>query len=281
MNTFLEVCPHHPISSTASGVAIEWDHTLDSGSIDRALFVFTEVATGNQTRYEAIPRTHICFSLIAGLYRVAVFAKGLEIHRSLLELQPGSVTPFKPILNPNLEDPKTLKDVLTKFDIHRPIKTRDLEVPKNTTVILDTQDDQFKSDWKTFEIKDVESAKRMIGHTDDMWNGNVPRNKSLTFSTLTNPEDVARQAAHEYVYGNSATVKQWAKVINDVVFDEVWKFPIFILGTVTINAGGVLVLGDQGNFFVCDHLRMHVTSTLLIRGSGPIHVEPISLETFC
>lgn len=281
MNMSLENCSHHPISSTASGVAIEWDHTLKSESIDRALFVFTEMATGNQTRYEVIARTHICFSLIAGLYQVAIFAKGLEIHRSLIELQPGFVTPFKPILNPNLQDSKTLKDVLTKFDIHRPIKTRDLEVPKNTTIILDTQNDQFKSDWRTFEVKDVESAKRMIGHADSMWSGNVSRNKSLIFSTEMNPAEVARKAAHEYVYGNSASVKQWDNAINDVVFDEVWKFPIFILGTVTINAGGVLVIGDRGNFFVCEHLRMHVTSTLLVRGAGPIHVEPISLETFC
>jgi hypothetical protein len=281
MNTSLEICPHHPIASTSSGVAIEWDHTLQTGSVDRALFVFTEVATGNQTRYEVGPGIPICFDLIAGLYRVTVFAKGLEIYRSSLELQPGSATPFKPVLNPSIQETKTLKDILARFDISQLINTRDLEVPRNSTVVLDMQSDQFKSDWKTVEIKNVESMKRIIGNSDKLWGGNFPRNKPLTLSTQMNPEEVARQAAQEYFYGNSATVKKWAKVINDAIFSEVWRFPIFIYGTVTINAGGVLIIGHRGNFFVCERLRMHVTSTLLIRGSGPINVEPISFETFC
>lgn len=281
MNTSLDTCPHHPITSTSSGVSIEWNHTLESQAVDRALFVFTDVATGNQTRYEVMPRIHTCLSLIAGLYRVAVFAKGLEIHRSLVQLQAGSVTAFKPVLNPSSQEPKTLRGILTRFDINQPIKMRDLEVPKNSTVVLDMQSQEFKSDWKLVEIKDAASAKRIIGNSDDLWGGNVPRKAPLPLSTKTSPEEVARQTAHEYVYGNSATVQQWAKVIDDVVFDEVWKFPIFVWGTVTVNAGGVLVIGDRGNFFVCDRLRMHVASTLLIRGSGPIHVEPISFESFC
>lgn len=281
MNKFLEECPHHPIASTASGVAIEWDHALEPGSVESALIVFTEVATGNQTRYEVKPNFHPCISLTAGLHRVSVFADGFETYRTLLELQPGYTTPFRPVLNPSAQEPKTLKEVLTRFELHQAIKMRDLEVSENTTVVLDTRNDQYKSHWRNIEIRDVESAKRILGHSDDLWGGNVPRFNPLSLSTQTNPEEIARHAVREYVYGNSASVKQWTQLINETVFSEPALVALFFFATVTINAGGVLVIGDNSNAFICGLLRMHVRSTLLIRGSGPMQVEPIALETFC
>lgn len=281
MNANAEACQQHSIGSTSSGVAIEWDHNLEAGSVDRALFIFTELATGNQTRHEVVPKFHDCIPLVAGTYRVAVFAKGLESYRSTLELRPGSASPFKPVLNPKVEAAKTLKDVLAKFDLNQIVNTRDLEVPKNSTVVLDMHDKRYNADWRNVEIKDVQTAKRIIGHSDELWGGNVQRFKSLSVSTQGSPEEIAGQAVREYVYGNAATVKQWTKQINEAVFSEPWLFPLFTLGTVTVNAGGVLVIGDKANFFVCERLRMHVTATLLIRGSGPIHVEPLVFETFC
>lgn len=281
MNTSVEQCPHHPLGTNSCGVAVEWDHNLEPGFVDRALFVFTDVATDNQTRYEVPPRTHFCISLLAGLYRVAVFAKGLETHRSILDLRPGSVTALKPVLDRSRQTSKTLEDVLAKFEIRESVQTRNLEVPKNTTVVFDSRSERFKHDWRNVEIKDVETAKRIIGHSNDLFPGNVPRFNLMTLSKQANPEQIARQAAQEFVYGNSATVKAWTNVINNSLFKEIWRFPLFIFDTVTINAGGVLVIGDKGNFFICERLRMHVTATLLIRGSGPIHVEPIALETFC
>jgi hypothetical protein len=281
MRQFLEECPHHPIGSTASGVAIEWDHAFEPESLESALIVFTEVATGNQTRYEVKPNFHPCISLTTGLHRVAVFAEGFETYRTLLELQPGYTTPFRPVLNPSTQEPRTLKEALSRFELHQRIKTRDLEVSENTTVVLDTRNDHYKSDWRSIEIRDVESAKRIFGHSDDLWGGNVPRFTPLSLSTQTNPEEVARHAVREYVYGSSASVKQWTKLINETLFSEATLVPLFFFETVTINAGGVLVIGDNSNIFICGLLRMHVTSTLLIRGSGPMHVEPIALKTFC
>jgi hypothetical protein len=281
MNSSIEQCPHHPIGANSCGVAVEWNHNLDADAADRALFVFTEVTTGNQTQYEVPPRTHICISLLAGLYRVAVFAKGLETHRTVMDLRPGLVMPLKPVLNKCAPGSKTLNDVVARFDIKERVQTRNLDVPANSTVVLDSDDGRFKSDWRIVELKDVETAKRIIGHSDDLFPGSFPRFQRIAFSQEANPVQIARQAAREFIYGNSATVKAWTNVINESVFQEIWRFPLFIFDTVTINAGGVLVIGDQGNFFVCERLRMHVTATLLIRGSGPIHVEPISLETFC
>jgi hypothetical protein len=281
MYEVLEACPHHPIGATASGVAIEWDHILERDRIDHALIVFTEVATGNQTRYEVKPNFHPCLSLTAGGYRVSVFAEGFDPYRGLLELQPGATTPLRPIFTPSTREPKTLKDVLTKFGLSKPVRTRDLEVPTNSTVVLDTANDHYKADWRNIEIRDVESAKRILGHADDVWGGNVPRFNSLSLSTQTNPDEIAQHTVREYIYGNSAAVKQWTNLINETVFSEPTLVSLFLFGTVTINAGGVLVIGDKSNVFICGRLRMHVTSTLLIRGTGPIHVEPIYLETFC
>ena len=148
-------------------------------------------------------------------------------------------------------------------------------------MILDTQNDKLKVDWHNIEIKDVSAAKRIIGHSDEFWGSNVPRFKPTATTTGINPGQLARETAKEYVYGNSSTVSDWAGVINQTIFNEVWNFPLFLHGTVTVNAGGVLIVGDKGNFFVCERLRMHVSSTLLIRGSGPIHIQPLSFESLC
>jgi hypothetical protein len=278
MNT--ENCYPSGVGSTSAGVVVEWDHDSEPGTVDRAQFVFTEVATGNQTKYEVVPRFRTCIGLVAGIYRVGIFAKGLEVQRSLIELRAGAVVPFKPVLKPDTAKPKTLGEILAKFEIAAKVNPRSLDVPENTTVVLDSDDHQFKGDWHTVEIKDVESAKRMIGNPDDLFPGGLPRFQSA-ISSQASPNAIAKQAAGEFVYGNSAAVKQWAGLINGTVFDEIWKIPVFAYDTVTINRGGVLVIGNRGNFFVCSNLRMHVTATLLIRGQGPIHVEPASFRTFC
>jgi hypothetical protein len=281
MNMNPEPCSPPSIGWTASGVTVEWSHNSKTISGEPALFVFTELATGNQTQYQIAPNFHTCLPLTAGIYSVAIFAKDLERYRGTLDLRPGATTLFKPVLNPSTLAPKTLKQVISRFDVDHAFGARDLDVPRNTTVVLDQNDTKFSSDWKQVEIKDVATAKRIVGYPNEIWSANYPRFKALSVSLNDNPDALARQASREYVYGNSATVKQWEDQINQSVFDETWRFPLFILGTVTINAGGVLVIGDRANFFVCERLRMHVTATLLIRGAGPIHVEPVSLETFC
>jgi hypothetical protein len=260
---------------------VEWNHNSKTASDEPALFVFTELSTGNQTQHNIVANFHTCIPLNAGIYSVSIFAKDLERYRGTLDLRPGATTSFKPILNPAPPALKTLKDAVARFDVNHTFSARDLDVPKNATVVLDSNDTLFSGDWRHIEIKDVATAKRIIGHPNEIWSANHPRFTALDVSLKDNPATIARQAAHEYVYGNAATVTQWEDQINKAVFDEVWMFPLFILGTVTINAGGVLVIGNRANFFVCDRLRMHVTATLLIRGAGPIHVEPVSLETFC
>ncbi len=280
MNTESCYCYPSGVGSTSAGVAVEWNHDSALGTVDRAQFVFTEVATGNQTKYEVAPLFRTCIGLVAGIYRVGIFAKGLEVHRSLIELRAGAVVPFKPVLKPDTAKPKTLAEILTKFEIAGSVNPRNLDVPENTTVVLDSDDHQFKGDWHTVEIKDVDSAKRMIGNPDEYFAGGHSRFRS-TISSQESPNAIARQAAGEFVYGNSAAVKQWTDSINRAVFDEIWKIPVFAYDTVTINKGGVLVIGNRGNFFICSNLRMHVTATLLVRGQGPIHVEPASFRTFC
>ena len=274
-------CPPPSIGVTSSGVAVEWNHTLEGANIDRALFVFTEVATGNQTRHEFAPGIRLCLGLIAGTYRASIFGNGLEIYRTTLDLQPGVVTPFKPVLRPSTQGTTTINDILGRFDISEKIAPRNLEVSKRATLVLDSEDGQFKTDWRTIKIKDVDTAKRILGNSNDLWAGGTPRFQTVTAALQMTPDEVSRQSAREYVYGNSSVVKDWATVINDNIFSKPWTFPLFIFDTVTINANGVLVIGDRGNFFVCERLRMHVTATLLIRGSGPIHVEPASVHTFC
>ena len=266
----------------ASGVHVEWRHPFQEEYSDPALFVFTSVDTGDETQHYVKPNTSYCISLSAGLYRVAIFAKDLKNYKGALDLKPGVATKLSPMLEHADSPPKNLQTVLAKFDIKRfEHDRRDLTIKERQTLVLDIDDRKFSGAWSSVEIKDVAAAKRIIGHPDEMWGINHTRFKLADVSDQDDPELMARHFAREYVYGNSAKVDHWKDQINRFVFDETWKFPLFVFGTVTINAGGVLVIGDKGNFFVCEKLRMHVTSTLVIRGSGPIHVEPISIETFC
>lgn len=281
MNAYNEMCAADPIGATASGVTINWSHNAEPGSIERALFVFTEMATGNQTTHEVAPHVHTCFSLVAGTYKVAVIAGGLEQYRTTLELRPGMPAQLSPTLNAAKAAHKTLEQVLERFELGAKVFTRDLVVPKNTRVVFNSTDKQFAQDWHTVQVKDVAAAKRILGN-DDALSGGAARFANQMLSMRAGPADLASSAAREYIYGHSTSTAQWAREIDALLFKEAWNFPLFVLGTVIINAGGVLVIGGaNANFFVCERLRMHVSSTLLVRGVGPVHVEPVSLETFC
>ncbi len=274
------ICTAH--TPTSAGVAINWSHNLKPGAVDRALFVFTNLATGSQTQVEVPPYRHYCFSLNAGRYRVAVLANGCERYTGLVELTGGRMVPLTPVLNPRTDVSPTLKDVLVELSLPDPnVTPRDLDVPPHTTVTLDAAHPPYKQDWQMVQIKDVDAAKRILGHRDELWGIQEPRFSSLAPHLISSPRDLAAATAKEYIYGYSGSVVGWKQLINDIVFGEVWGFPAFVYGTVTINAGGVLVIGNGSSLFICQRLRMHVTATLRIIGTGPVVVRPLSYESFC
>lgn len=275
-------CLTGPHKTTSAGVSIGWDHTLDTLETRRALFTFINLDTGEQTKIEMPSFVNHCFSLVAGRYRVAVIAPGCEPHRGLVELTPGEVVPFHPTLNPRVDTQVTLKDVLTQLEVpHVDVSVRDLNVPAGTTVVLDSDHQAYAKDWQMITIRDVSSAKRIIGISDEIWGVNAPRFGVASQEEISDPATFAAFATREYVYGSSRSVERWTEHINREIFSEPWQFPIFILGTVTINAGAVLVVGKKSNFFVCGLLRMHVTATLKITGQGPGVIHPLAYESFC
>jgi hypothetical protein len=280
MQAYNSECKPVSYGSTSSGVAINWSHNLPS-PVPNALFVFTEVATGRQTRVQVAPHDHHCFNLNAGVYRVLALAKGCAPYRGILQMTAGTSTPFNPVLNPRVDEPLTMKTALAKFKVGlRP--TRDLDVPAGETRVLDSDDPTYQPDWQVVAVASVEAAKAMVGHPDETWGGGtLPRFSAIAVSTNTDPASIARQAAREFVYGNSSSVSHWKDEIDKYVFDESWSFHLFTMGTVTINAGATLVVGQGSNFFLCEKLRMHVTATLLIKGPGPVQVQPLSYESFC
>lgn len=87
MYTHDESCGPSSIGSTASGVTVEWSHNSKTASGESALFVFTEVSTGDQTQHQIVPNFHTCIPLNAGIYSVAIFAKDLERYRGTLDLR--------------------------------------------------------------------------------------------------------------------------------------------------------------------------------------------------
>jgi hypothetical protein len=269
------------VGAMASGVTVEWDHSLQDSSIDRALFVFTEVATNNQTRLEILRRVHTCVSLVEGVYRVAVFAKGLQTYRGLVELRAGGTTRLTPTMDANTAPAKTLESVLQRLRIDGAVESGDLVVPKNTRIVLDSSDAAQVKLWHKVSVSDVTAAKSILGNPDALFPGNVPRFVAPQPTVSSARSALLRAAAREYVSGNSAGASDWKREINTVVFDESMELSAFVLGTVTINAGGVLEVGTKSHFLICRLLRMHVASTLLVRGQGPVQIEPLAIETFC
>jgi hypothetical protein len=281
MNPVAKDCDPNPIGSVASGVTVEWNHSASDLDVDKSLFVFTELSTNHQTQLEISRAVHTCIALKAGRYRVAAFAKGLETFRDTLELQAGTPTKLTPDFTASSAAPKSFQSILDRLAIAGPVATPDLEVPKNTRVVLNADDDRFKGHWKSVVVSDVASAKRIIGNPDHLFPNQVSRFGAASPLQGASRDALIRAAAREYVDGHSGSAKDWEREINAVVFDEAISLSAFLLGTVTINAGGVLEVGTQSDFLFCRLLRMHVASTLLVRGRGPITVEPLAIQTFC
>ncbi len=272
-------CPD-PVGSTSSGVTVEWDHSVQDPSIDRALFVFTEVASQQATSVEIRRSIHTCVALALGVYRVTAFAKGLETYRDVVELRSSTPTRLAPRLTEGSTKTKTFESVLERLQIVGPIDTPDLEVPRNTRVVLDSSNAKFVNHWRPVILSDASIAKKAFGNSDSLFSGGLPR-YAMSTSSGASRDELVRAAAREYVFGSSEHAKAWLSDINSAVFDESMALSAFLLGTVTINAGGVLEVGTKSHLLICRKLRMHVASTLLVRGQGPALVEPLAIETFC
>ena len=274
-------CPTATHETKAAGIAVDWGHTLPSDVERTAQVTLTNLTTGAQTNFTATDRLHQCLSLDAGVYRVSLISPGLKPYRGLVEARAGEVARLSPLLEPHDAERPTLQAVLANLGVTEPHgEPRDLDVPARTTVILDSSHPAYARDWKTVQIADVDAAK-IIGVADADWGVDAPRYGPLSAQDLSNPAALARATAREYIYGHSPSAAQWRDHINRHVFAETWSFFAFILGTVTINAGAVLVLNDASSFFICRKLRMHVTGTLRITGRGPGVIQPLAYKSFC
>jgi hypothetical protein len=268
--------------STAAGVSVEWDHNLPDDTERSAHITFMNLATGAQIAFEGTARFHHCFPLETGTYRVSLLAAGLQPYRSLVEARAGEVAHLRPLLEPHDAVKLELSAVLEQLGVaNAHVDPRDLDVPARTTLVLDSSHPAYARDWQALTIADVDAAKRIIGVADDIWGVGAPRYGILSADDSADPAALAQATAREYIYGYAPSVKHWQDHINRQIFKESWSFSAFILSTVTINAGAVLVLNDASSFFVCRKLRMHITATLRITGRGPGLVQPLAYESFC
>lgn len=262
------------------GVSIEWSQNLKEQNIQSAHFVFTELATSEQFRFDVSSLVSPCFHLNPGKYRVTVSAAGLETHRETVEIRPGAMTSFKPYLKENLNKPKTFNDILNRFGINDHKNITSLEVPANTTLELNSKDIEFEKRWASLEIKDIDTAKKFIGVPDNLW-GKEARYNNKILSVNVEPEHLIKDITKEYLQGNSQLVNKWKDNINSMMFAESLNIALFPFDTVTINAGATLTMGVNSHIFICRLLRMHATATFKAHGSGPIHIEPLQIEIFC
>jgi hypothetical protein len=276
----------HDFPSTETVSSTGWI-TLDLGDVpmdvvSEGVLTLTNLATDAQLSYPIFAMMRPCLALEAGLYRVALHAMGREPYRGLVEVAPGTAVAVKLELPRQAANPPTLPDILRQLEVPNPnVEPRDITVPEGRTVELSSDLDVFRPDWQQITLADLDAAKRTIGIDNDTWGVDAPRYGMVTHEGVPPPDGSIERLAKEYIYGNSATVSAWKEYINAQVFKERWTFTVFVYGTVTISRGGMLRITDRSSFFTCQKLRMHISSTLEVRGTGPGVIWPASYESFC
>jgi hypothetical protein len=274
----------HPSTKTAEPSG--WVR-LDTSAIpaDRrigAVTTLTNLETSEQFHLNIPPGEHFCLPLNSGRYRLAFTIAGHEPYSTLVNVDAGKAVKLSPDLVPDAARKFELSDILRALYAPNPdVAARDFTVPAGQTVELSSDVASYQPDRQTIEIADVDAAKRIIGITDAQWGIAAPRYGSPpTRGDLTSGQ-AAEWAAREYIFGYSQSVASWKEHINNTIFMSPWTFHLFAYGTVTVNRGGVLRINDNSSFFTCEKLRMHVSSRLEVRGTGPGVIWPASYESFC
>jgi hypothetical protein len=225
--------------------------------------------------------------LPAGGYTVVASAKGFKPHRAFVEVTADEVTALCIDLDEPAPHPPSLTEQLTRCGLDPASLTLRNLVVDGQTVTLDASSQTFASDVQVVNITDIDQAKTILGHPDELWPGGQPRYGKMVEpqpSSLSSTRDEsnllldARFAIREYVYGNSQTVIGWKNYLNHWLNVNIIPFPIWIFETVTVGPWGLLNIGASGLF--CDTLRVHYTGRVQITGTGPTTIEVATYEQY-
>ena len=255
---------------------------------------FTEhLQIRRQHRFTVQSKKDISIELPTGEYTMQLLADGFDTVRGLVHVRRKQAFSFNAKLKSRVIHTLSFEERLKKYDFDvSQTDISDLNVPANTTISLNYQNDDEKLGFQMLQAKTVSQLKRWLGNDnkyighDRAVFGRLPEKKYLAkfddpktdLTTLETDELEALSAlAHEFVHGNSdAVLKKYEGVVNRAMATRLQggfsQVPIYFYTQVTINAGATLEVGNGSSIFACDKLRIHTTGTLKPVGSVSIEI---------
>lgn len=245
---------------------------------------FTEHRGENRRQHVVTARTEkeLSLDLPPGEYTMQIAARGFETVRGLVEVNPRKGFTVDAALKPRTRKVRTFEERLAKYGIDAS-KTEigELNVPANTTLALNHQNDREKRGFKMLQADTITKVKEWIGSDDARFGhdravyGPLPDPKHLRrldddnidLRELDSDEVRAVTAlAREYIEGNSKAVARYEPVLSKAIkvglHDAIAKFPLYFYRVVTIGPGATLEVGNGSAIFSCDELRIHKTGKL-------------------
>jgi hypothetical protein len=249
-----------------------------------ALVLLTERRPQEAQQYQfSLPADgQVTRRLPAGVYAISVTAKGQKPYRDTIEITDGQVTTVEPRLEPRETNEPTFEQKLAELGIQGPQPP--IMLQPGEQVVLDAQAARFRDNLHQINLNTPDDFKRVLGHPDTLWPGEVSRfGAEIPEAPEAGPDLTQsygfRAALREWVYGNSKSVQRWGDVLVTGV-SELGLPSINLFASIIVEVGpnAVLTIGNHG--MICGTLRVHVTGAVKTIGGGPLLVWMETYEQF-
>ncbi|MDQ2632080.1 MAG: hypothetical protein M3Y75_14085 [Actinomycetota bacterium] len=236
-------------------------------------------AFARQFRAEGDAHTPFELEVPAGEYSIQA-AAGKASGRTGACVEAKQTTEVRVALDEPAPEPRTMADRLRPYGLEHRVDPRPLEVPCESTVVLDSRRYYDKRDFAVLMPESVDDLKRWIGTPDAAIGHDLPRFGTVPELNMKGKEELGQseqealgKIAREYIFGNSKLVAEHKGLIDRELLKWTARdIAIFFFTVVTIDAGATLEVGNNSNVFTCDELRIHRNGTLSIVGDVKVDV---------
>jgi hypothetical protein len=197
-------------------------------------------------------------SFPAGWYTAQLFAKGHEVVRETIRLEPGlAVRRLVHLCRRSYAKP----DAAQRLAVYglAPNRLPPLAVRSGERVVLD----RASPHCTLLRPGSAWDLKAWIGAPDAACAGTAPR-----FGQAPTELDGAMR---EFLYGNARAVRDFQAAIEAQLAAEPVEIPIFLFDTVVIEDCGVLEIGAGSSVFFCNSLTMHPQG--VVRAAGDVRAD--------
>jgi hypothetical protein len=197
-------------------------------------------------------------SFPAGIYTAQLFAKGHEVVRETIRLEPGQAQRRLVRLCRRAYARPGPEARLAVYGLE-PGRLASLTVRSGERVVLD----QSSPHCVILRPASIWQLKAWIGAPDAAFAGTAPR-----FGTAPSELD---GALREFLYGNTRAVGDFQAALEARFAAAPAEVPIFLFDAVTIEDCAVLEIGAGASVFFCTSLTMHAQG--VVRAAGDVRAD--------